>query len=277
VINDFALWLGIDAWRPALTALLLPPVPFLVMILLGARLMFSRRLLAWLLVLLGCAGVWASTSNAVGQGLRQWLLPPTLALSSSEIAELKRAPKTAIVILGGGSLPLAPEYGVSDLAPLAVDRLRFGLWLARETQLPVLFSGGLAHGAGSGTGTLSTEAEIAARVAERDFGRSLKWVETKSRDTRENALRSVALLREQGIERIVLVTHAYHMPRAQRNFERALGLSDGTSTRAVLVPAPLGVPNAGAPHRLVDYLPSRGGSTEVRLVLQEWLGRLIGA
>lgn len=273
MLNDFFVWLGVDAWRPALTALLLPPVPFLLLVLVGARLMFRRRLLAWSLILVAVLGIWFSCTAIASQLLSRWLLPPVRALSAGEVGDLKRAPKTAIVVLGGGRKLLAPEYGVSDLSPRSLDRLRYGLWLGRETQLPVMFSGGVGHGADGGP----TEAEIAARVAERDFGRPLKWTETASRDTRENALRSVALLQQQGIERIVVVTSAFHMPRSMRNFERAVAAGAGPGKPSIaLVAAPMDVDVWERPG-LLHFLPSRGGYQEVSVILHEWLGRVIGA
>lgn len=268
-MNDFLLWLGIDAWRPVLSAMLMPPVPFLVLVLAGARLFSRYRVRAWLVVLLGCLGVWASSTQIVGHGLTQWLLPPTRSLTPTEIAELKKAPRTAIVVLGGGHRDLAPEYGVSELQPMGLERLRFGLWLARQTELPVLFSGGRAHGSAPG----QSEAEIAVRTAERDFGRPLRWTEAESRDTRENALRSVALLNREGIERIVVVTHGYHMPRALDNFRRALAQS-GAGMQ--LVAAPMGITPMFRP-RTIDFLPTRSGYNQVLLVLHEFFGRLIGA
>ena len=268
-MNDLLLWLGVGAWRGVLEALVMPPVPFIVCSVVGARLMFRRRLLAWMLVLVGALGTWFACTTVAANGLRNWLLPPVRALSINEVGDLKQAPRTAIVVLGGGSRPLAPEYGVSDLTFLSLDRLRYGLWLARETGLPVLFSGGVGYGKESG----ATEAEIAARVAERDFGRTLRWLESESRDTRENALKTVPLLRAQGIDHIVLVTHAYHMARAQLNFERAIS-SGGAPMK--LTPAAMGVVPGGPP-RLMDFLPTRSGFYETRLVLHEWVGRLIGA
>ena len=268
-MNDFLLWLGIDAWRPVLGALLMPPVPFLVLVLVGARLFSRYRVRAWLVVLLGCLGVWASCTQIVGHGLTHWLLPPTRSLAPTEIGELKKAPRTAIVVLGGGHRDLAPEYGVSELQPMGLERLRFGLWLARQTELPVLFSGGRAHGSAPG----QSEAEIAARTAERDFGRALRWTEAESRDTRENALRSVALLKREGIERIVVVTHGYHMPRALDNFRRAVAQSGAAMQ---LVAAPMGITPMFKP-RTIDFLPTRSGYNQVLLVLHEFFARLIGA
>ena len=265
-MNEIFLTLGIEGWKPLLSSLVLPPVPFVLLILVGARLMFRRRLLAWFTVLLGVGGIWLSCTTAVGGALTQWLLVPPPALIESEITELKRAPKTTIVVLGGGRRLLAPEYGMSTLRPRTIERLRYGIWLARETSLPVGFSGGLGHGAPAGP----TEAEIAARIAEREFGRKLNWTENDSRDTRENATKTVALLQQAGIEQIVLVTHGYHMRRALDNFKRAGG------PKMRIVAAPLGMRAAG-PLQVGDWLPTVEGFEQTRMALHEWLGRLAGA
>lgn len=268
-MNDFFLWLGIDAWRPVLSALLMPPAPFLVLIIIGGRLFSRYRVRAWLVLLLGCLGIWAMCTQAAGYALTHWLLPPTRSLTPNEVGDLKKAPRTAIVVLGAGHRDLAPEYGVSELQPMGVERLRFGIWLSRQTELPILFTGGRAHGATPGP----SEAEIAARTAERDFGRPLRWTETESRDTRENALRSVALLRREGIERIVVVTHGYHMPRALDNFRKAAAQGGGN---VQIVGAPMGIAPWFKP-RALDFMPTRSGYNQVLLVLHEFFGRLFGA
>jgi hypothetical protein len=45
--------------------------------------------------------------------------------------------------------------------------------------------------------------------------------ESEAQTTREEAVKSGALLREKGVGRILLVTGSHHMSRAQRLFERA--------------------------------------------------------
>ena len=266
-MNEIFLTLGIESWKPLLSNFLLPPVPFLLFVLAGARLMFRRRLLAWLLVLIGVLGIWFSCTTALSQGLTQWLLRPPPALLDSQIAELKRAPKTAIVVLGGGRRLYAPEYGMSTLHERSVERLRYGIWLAKETGLPLAFSGGVGHGGDAG----SSEAEIAARIADREFGRPLRWAESESRDTRENAFKTMAILQAQGIEQVVLVTHGYHMARALLNFQRA------TETRPIkLLAATMGLQTRGR-LRLSDWLPTSDGFESNRLVVHEWVGRMTGA
>jgi uncharacterized SAM-binding protein YcdF (DUF218 family) len=269
-MNDLLVAIDLGPMRPLLGALVMPPVPFVLVTLAGALLMGRRRRPAWLLVGLGLLGIWFSATGVGADLLRRWLLPPVSALTPGEVRALRHAPGTAIVVLGGGAKPLAAEYGVPDLNALSVDRLRYASWLARETGLPMLFSGGRSHGARSRD---VVEAQIAALVAERDFRMPLRWQETGSRDTRENAIRSVALLHTQGIERIVLVTHAYHMPRAQHNFERAV---QAAKLPMRIVAAPMDV-RRDQPPSLYDFVPSRTGFHDMRLILHEWIGRAIGA
>lgn len=266
-MNELFLSLGIESWKPAITGLLLPPLPLLLLILVGARLMFRNRLVAWSLVLAGVGGIWLTCTPAVAGLLTRHLLHPPQAISEATIAQLRRAPHTTIVVLGAGRRRLAPEYGVSTLKSASVERLRYGLWLSRQTELPVGFSGGVGLGAEPGP----TEADVAARIAEREFGRPLRWTEGTSRDTRENALRTIALLQPMGIERIVLVTQGYHMKRALRNFEHA---ARGTSIQFVVAPMSLWV---DAPLRAVDWLPTASGLEDTWLALHEWLGLVMGA
>jgi uncharacterized SAM-binding protein YcdF (DUF218 family) len=54
-----------------------------------------------------------------------------------------------------------------------------------------------------------------------EFNITVRWVEAKSAYTHENAVNSAALLHEDGVQRIVLVTHAFDAPRARRQFEQA--------------------------------------------------------
>ncbi len=268
------LSLGINGWKPFVTALLLPPTPWIVLTLWGALWLRQRRPAGWLLVMLSCLGLWFGASAAVGEMLARTLLMPPPTLTPTQIAALKQEAsahtgETAIVVLGGGREVLAPEYGISNLSPESVARLRYGLWLARETGAQVAYAGGVGYGAVGG----APEAEIAARIASQEFNRQIKWTETRSRDTRENATFTVGMLRPQGVKHIVLVTHGTHMPRAQRAFDDAVRNSGGGIT---VVAAPMGMARPTDVPWL-RWLPSGDGQQRVRAVLREWLGRAAGA
>jgi uncharacterized SAM-binding protein YcdF (DUF218 family) len=268
-VNDLIVMLGIESWKPVIGALLLPPVPFVLMVLVGGRLMYRRRLIAWTLLFTGALGIWLMCTVAAGVALTNLLLMPPRSLSPSEVDDLKKAQKTAIVVLGGGGKPLSPEYGVADLNNFGIERLRYGVWLSRKTSLPLAFSGGIGHGGRSGP----SEAEIAARIAELEFGHPLRWTETQSRDTNENAMRTLPLLKQQGIEHIVLVTHGSDMRRALAAFQRAC---ERMSIPMKVTPAPMGMQGSYR-MRARDWLPSRIGFNMVNIALHEWLGRIGGA
>jgi uncharacterized SAM-binding protein YcdF (DUF218 family) len=274
-LNDLVMQYGLGGWKPVLTALLLPPMPLLLLMLIGAALARRRPGWGWLLLLAGAAGIWLSSTPAVGEGLERQLQNPSRALSLQDLQQLQAPrrgagpPASAIVVLGAGREDYAPEYGAPNLPPLAMERLRYGLWLARETSLPLAFSGGIGHAQADGP----AEAEVAAMIAARDFNRPLKWIETGSRDTRGNAAASVAALRAAGVRHIVLVTHGWHMRRSLRAFEQAIAASGGGIT---LLAAPVGLARAQSPGAL-HWLPSNDGFSATRNALREYLGLLVGA
>lgn len=272
-MNDLLSLLGITAWKPFIGALLLPPVPFILLMLVGTRLAFVRRGWGWLLVLLGALSLWLASTAGFARVLSDMLLRPPAALSPERIeawrAAVKAREPVAIVVLGGGSKPLAPEYGVSNLNDRSLERLRYGLWLGRETGAPVAFSGGVGWALGD---TVTTpEAQIAARIAQQEFARPLKWTEERSRDTRENAIYSTELLKAQGIRRVLLVTHQRHMPRALKVFAEA-SAGSGISIEA----APIDVLNTPL-QQPRSWMPTTSGAATVREIAHELLGGWLGA
>ena len=267
-LNSLFILLGFESWKPVITALVLPPVPLLLLLLFGARLILPRRGWGWFVILASVALLWLTACTATAEFLSQFVLHPPVSMSADRIRELKSQPKsnTAIVVLGGGMEPFAPEYGVSNLQHASLERLRYGIWLSRQTGLPLAFSGGV----GWAQPDAKPEARIAAQIAATEFGVPLKWIEDNSRDTRENAARSVLLLKPFGIKHIVLVTHGWHMPRALHAFETA------AAGEMRIEAAPMGLAQ-GNEQLALRWIPSSAGTTEVRRILRELLGRLAGA
>ncbi len=108
--------------------------------------------------------------------------------------------------------------GIQQLQPTALDRLRHGIELSRKTGIPLLVSGGKGWGADASS---ENEAEISTRVAREAFQFVIKWTESDSRDTQDNAANTKQLLSKQGIGKIALVTQAWHMPRSMNEFQKA--------------------------------------------------------
>jgi uncharacterized SAM-binding protein YcdF (DUF218 family) len=282
-MNDIVASLGLEGLKPLVDGLLLPPLPLIMLVMFAAWLLPRRRVLGRSLVLLAAVGLWLSTTQAAGRALRASVhpVPPALAAQAvealareaSDARRLRRQPTTAIVVVGGGLRELAPEYGMSNLSSTSIERLRYGMWLARHTGLPVAYTGGIGHGHLARRGPVASEAEVATRIAEREFRLPLRWAEGRSRDTVENGLLTVPLLAADGITRIVLVTHDYHQRRALRAFERG-ALRAGVPLE--IVPAPVGLAPPG-PWQPADFLPSTSGFFDTRRVLHEFVGWLAGA
>jgi hypothetical protein len=73
--------LGVESWKPALGALLLPPTPFALMVLAGGVVMARRRLVGWVLLFAGALGTWFMCTAVAGQALTELPLMPTRPLS----------------------------------------------------------------------------------------------------------------------------------------------------------------------------------------------------
>ncbi|MGC4059587.1 MAG: YdcF family protein [Aquabacterium sp.] len=287
-------------YKPVLTALAMPPVPFLVLILVGARLILPRRGLGFSLVLMGLVGIWLSCCQGVAILLLNHALKPPGAVLGEPLTRLSGVghayaqqvtlarrsgrgdavrPPAAIIALGSGREAMAPEYGMSDLSSYSVARLRYGVWLSRRTGLPLGFSGGVGW-AQQGASNDAPEAEVAARIASEQFGLSLRWVESSSEDTKANAARTVVMLAEQGVPEVVVVTHAFHMTRAVRDFELAAQHVKAAHPQWPLLkvtPAPIVFWHRGEEQPALDWLPSTDGAFNVRLALKELLGIFLGA
>lgn len=233
--------------------LLLPPLAPLLLIALGLLLVKRRRrsglALAWLGVALA---LFLATPASVGWLLRGLETAPVASADAIRQAQ-------AIVILGAGKRRYAPEYGGETINRLALERLRYGARLARATGLPVLVSGGVPTGE-------RAEAALMKSALEEDFGVPVRWVESAALDTRQNAQFSAIPLRAAGVQRVLLVTHAVHMPRAQAEFE-AQGLQ--------VIPAPTAwLGGLDASDQVLSALPGATSAYAGWYAAHEWLGLL---
>lgn len=276
-MNELLLTLGIESWKPFFAALLLPPVPLLLLVLFGARLILWRRGLGWFVLLLGVVLIWLASSVGAAEALKKATRAPSLLMTEERVAELRKAaaasaankPTIAVVVLGGGREVLAPEYGVASLSEPALERLRYGVWLSKAIGAPLIYSGGTGHGSADG----KPEADIAADIAARELGRPMLWAENQSRDTRENARYTAKKLGELGMRRVLLVTHDWHMKRALRAFSQE---SQAVGVALEVTAAPMGM-GAKQDHSVLRWMPSGEGLLLMRQVLREWIAYAMGA
>lgn len=233
-------------------AVLLPPLSLILLCALGMALARRRPRLGHGLSIVALLLLTILSTEAGALLLAQPLeerAPPLLSARAQQAQ--------AIVVLGGGRMANAPEYGGEDVSGLVtLGRLRYGARLQRETALPLLVSGGAPDGRAQG------EAVLMANALREDFGVSVKWIEDRSDDTAQNARFSAQLLRQANVRRILLVTDALHMARAQRVFEHQ-GLE------VVAAPTVFYSRTAVTPMR---WVPSAGALRLSHYALHEWIG-----
>jgi uncharacterized SAM-binding protein YcdF (DUF218 family) len=198
--------MDIFVWKQLLKNLVLPPTGPLLIALVGLVLAASTRLrgVGLAFAAAGVLSLWALATPIVADALIR---------AAERFPALDRAHAVdaqAIVILSGGVRLEAPEYdGVPAPNATTLLRLVYGARVAHETGLPVLVSGS------------RLEVEAMSDILTRDLSVTPRWVENRSRDTRENAQMSAAILSRDGVSRIVLVTSSAHMARAVVEFEAA--------------------------------------------------------
>ena len=126
----------------------------------------------------------------------------------------------AIVILSAGVTTDAGEYDGATLDTHSLERVRYGAHLHRISKLPILVTGGGSDYMATLGFDDSSFAEMMARSLEEEFNVPVQWRETGAANTWENATLSAEILKKEGVERILLVTHGWHMPRAVQVFEK---------------------------------------------------------
>ncbi len=235
-----------------IAAALLPPLSLVILLAAGLVLHPRRPRLAMSLILLSTTALYALSTPWVG-GLLQKSLEVSAPVSP---ADLKTA--GAIVVLGGGRRIDSAEYGSDTLNGISLERLRYAAFLHRASGLPVLTTGGKPGG-----GTLA-EGRIMQHVLHSEYGVPARWVEDASLTTWDNARLSAPLLKESGVRRIALVTHAWHLRRAAPQFE-AQGLE--------VIPAGIQFASTRIDD-LFDLLPTPAGLRDSTFALHEWLGIL---
>jgi uncharacterized SAM-binding protein YcdF (DUF218 family) len=237
--------------KKLLSAWLLPPFGLLLVALMA--LIFLGRRRSGLMV----AGIAVTIALALSLPIvANRLVEP---LQGEPISPATLNTVQAIVILGGGVHDGAPEYGGDTVSKYSLERMRYGAKLARKTKLPILVTGGRVFGG-------RPEAELMQTILETEFSLPVKWAEIHSRDTAENAAYSTALLKASGVNRIALVTHAWHMPRAIAAFKK-YGLE--------AIPAPTGFAPEGM-SLFEKLLPSTGAFERSTNAIHEYVGLLLG-
>ncbi len=246
--------LGTLELQQLIKSLLLPPGGLILLGLLG--LVLIHRRLGKALIFLSLLGFYALSTPLVS-GLLMSGLETYPALSTGEA---RASGAEAIVVLGGGRYLDAPEYGGDSIRSLHLERLRYAAWLARRTGLPIIPSGGVVITEGA------PEAWLARDILKNEFNVKVAAVEDVSRTTRENAQLTKVVLDRLGIGRILLVTHAWHMPRAMEAMIKA-------GVNAAPAPTSFQYKDDDEEH-FRDWLPDASAFLASYWAIHEYVGRL---
>ena len=166
----------------------------------------------------------------------------------------------AIVVLGG--FTGKPDIGRGDLEINdGIDRLLHGMRLYRAGKAPwLMLLGGAARGN-------APESVLMAQLLE-EFGisRDVMLLECQSRNTRQNAENSIPVMEKRGIKRVLLVTSAFHMKRAQAVFEK-LGVE--------VIPAATDYQVGEYDPGILDWLPDAEALSGTTFGIKEYIGWVV--
>jgi uncharacterized SAM-binding protein YcdF (DUF218 family) len=172
--------------------------------------------------------------------------------------EMQRA--DAIVVLGASVFDNAPDAdGPGAISAESLARLHGAYKAHSANKKPIIISAGQVFGR-------KPESELSRRVL-------LKWgvapqyiiVETRSRDTAENAQYAGEICQQKNWRKVVLVTSAYHMKRSVFLFKKYL---------KEIVPYPTDYKTARKGYDYGSFLPGADNMGDIAAATKEYLGIL---
>ena len=262
---EFDMLVGVFVFLSKFLPLFIFPLGAIALLLIAA---FFWRRGRRVLVLIALAVLWLASSRYVAYSLIRDLETRYPPLAPGQQAD-------AIVVLGGGTRGGDPPRPIVEVNE-AGDRLLYGAVLYHAGAAPiVLVTGGsiewlTPEGVGPEANDMSSLMGLLGVPSE------ALWLESRSRNTFENALFSREMLADAGMDNILLVTSAMHMPRSVPLFE-AQGL------RVTPAPTDFLVSDAewqhlwrgGPTSTLINLLPNVEYLTYTTRALKEYIGLVV--
>jgi len=238
----------------------------MVVILLAVGLL-TRRSPRWVRICMSASlGILLVASNA-------WV-PAALTRSLEwQFLPLETYPQTEVIVVLGGSTASAQYPRQIVEISSAGDRILYAAQLYHQGVAPnLLLTGGYIPWLNQREAPANDMAEILGML---EVPEGALWYETQSQNTYENARFTWKILAEKGIDRIILVTSAMHMPRAagvfeKQGFEVIPAPADYSITQSDW--ARLWEPNLTT--QLFNLLPTVSNMSETTSALKEYIGIL---
>lgn len=232
------------------------PLGLVLLALLAANLLWRKRLgrgLAWAAV----ATLWIFSMPLVADAILQSLEKqyPEPSIESIPSAQV-------IIVLGDFIKQAEVERPVPQVDS---NRLLRGWDLYRARKAPqLLLSGGTVS---FSSAPLPSQSEVASQLLQHwGVPPDAIVVETHSRTTHENAVEAAKILEARGIKKAILVTSAFHLPRAMATFK-----SEGITAYPVGTDYKTTGQRQSSPF---EILPDPGALTTSTMAIKEWIGLL---
>lgn len=243
---------------------LIAPLNIVIVLLLLALLLHRRKPRTGRVCLMTGIGIlWAASAPLAAHLLLAGLESQYPILASEELPSAD-----CIVLLGGTVYPVdAPRVEPEELSGSRV-LMAARLYHAGKARR-ILCAGGVPYD--TPAGRRNEAQDMRDVLIDMRIPKSAIQLEEESRNTNENAIHAARILRDEDIRSILLVTSAFHMPRAMALFERE-GLN--------VIAAPSDVRAAGTPWKPKNLLPSPEALKLTTWSLNEYVGfwgyRLLG-
>jgi uncharacterized SAM-binding protein YcdF (DUF218 family) len=175
-----------------------------------------------------------------------------------EVAEIENV--DAIVVLSGMIRVIGDEENLKYEFNDSVDRFFAGLDLFNNNKAPILIltMGKMPWSVGIAEGEYLKELAIKYGVSEENI---ILTDEVQNTDQEAKAIKEI--LTEDA--KIILVTSAFHMPRAEKVFKAA---------NINLIPYPVDFQNSKSKTTMMDFIPSAGSLFDTSHFVREMIGRL---
>ena len=180
----------------------------------------------------------------------------------------------AVLVLGGGIRP-TPAHGLGIEVSEAGDRLLCGVRLWKEGKAQVLIASG-ARVSFQPNDPIAPEAVLSKRLAqELGVPASAMLLNDRARTTAEEAQRIHDLAKTEGWKQLIVVTSAFHMPRALASFQHQNNLQIIPVACDYRLEPRSNNQAFNWSELLIDLVPSSGSLNQTTQVLKEHLGLLV--
>lgn len=228
---------------------IMPPTIFIAVCLLAAVVVLRWHRPGVVLMLVGSFSLYLSATPFVAGYLLH-----ALEVQVPEHPDLSGA--QAIVVLSAGAHVGNGRDIPDTLDGLTLERLEAAARLYHDLKLPIAVTGGHLPR------THATLGGLMKKAMEEDFEVPVRWSEEQARTTFENAVFTARLLKADHISTVIVVTQAWHLPRALWSFSheglRALPWPVGETTIPTM--------------RIRDFLPSVDSLQDTFYALHELIG-----